>query len=821
MRTSGDFFILFGLLLAGLSSCSQEDYSSLGETGSFSMNVQASNEVIVGVDASRAEAGGKSGEGAAAESLPDVNDFSVSVSSHGEKVLSWDTYRTMSEEENFELRPGAYVAKAWYGDLSDEGFDKPYFEGSQDFTVKRGETTPVNVSCYLANARLAVVYTDDFKSYFSAAYSAEVTGASGNKVAYVQDEQRSAYFAPGTVSVRVKVRKAGQAQEAEYEVKSFQAEARHAYTLTLDVDVSSATMTVEFSEEVSDENVSFDVSNEALNAPAPYLKASGFVPENILEPVEGANAKEQLSVYVNAAAGLASCKMTVASSYLEEKGVSGEIDLTAADAKLETLKGLGFQTKGLSGNVSQMALVDYTGLVGNLPAGRGESAFELRAIDKYGKVSDPLTLRVAPQLCNFAVSPTDVEVPFLGNTCQVSISFVDGDPSKASFVLADGSQPLTVTGISEGMATENGRQYIVSLQAPDGVQFKDPFKVSASYLAYSLESAELPVSYGILVDSEADVWAKRAVVHVYNEENLSALQFQQYKAGKWENVSVKEIDGNYVTVNGLSSNSALKLRARKTDAEPTNEVEIQTEEELQVPNAGMESWSYERGGDYWGIWYPWNEPETDGWNTLNLKTTSDGSDNFPYDYAYVANSGTKETADCHKGEKAALIRTVGWGAGTTAPGPFWDGSMTHTDPGYLYLGKKSESPETDYSPYLFASRPDALSFYYKYTPSSGRSASNDNFEVWVKVENRDGSPTVLGQGYLKSGGKVTNYTQGSISIKYTADYRDRKATHIYIIFKSGTETRYNYMSVPPRMNLSDGEYIGSQLYIDDVSLIYE
>ena len=147
--------------------------------------------------------------------------------------------------------------------------------------------------------------------------------------------------------------------------------------------------------------------------------------------------------------------------------------------------------------------------------------------------------------------------------------------------------------------------------------------------------------------------------------------------------------------------------------------------------------------------------------------------------------------------------------------------MTHTDPGYLYLGKNSESPETDYSPYLFASRPDALSFYYKYTPSSGRSASNDNFEVWVKVENRDGSPTVLGQGYLKSGGKVTNYTQGSISIKYTADYRDRKATHIYIIFKSGTETRYNYMSVPPRLNLSDGEYIGSQLYIDDVSLIYE
>lgn len=44
-------------------------------------------------------------------------------------------------------------------------------------------------------------------------------------------------------------------------------------------------------------------------------------------------------------------------------------------------------------------------------------------------------------------------------------------------------------------------------------------------------------------------------------------------------------------------------------------------------------------------------------------------------YAYVNNSGTIETTDKNSGDKAALIRTVGWGEGTTAPGPFWDGSI--------------------------------------------------------------------------------------------------------------------------------------------------
>ena len=48
-----------------------------------------------------------------------------------------------------------------------------------------------------------------------------------------------------------------------------------------------------------------------------------------------------------------------------------------------------------------------------------------------------------------------------------------------------------------------------------------------------------------------------------------------------------------------------------------------------------------------------------------------------------------------------------------------------------------------------------------------------------------------------------------------------KATHIYIMFKSGHVTEYKYFQVPPRANLSDGEYVGSQLYIDDVELIYE
>lgn len=63
---------------------------------------------------------------------------------------------------------------------------------------------------------------------------------------YVKDETRAAYFSPGELIAKVKVKKSGQSTEAVYQAKVFTAESRHIYTLTLDVDAGSATMTVSF-----------------------------------------------------------------------------------------------------------------------------------------------------------------------------------------------------------------------------------------------------------------------------------------------------------------------------------------------------------------------------------------------------------------------------------------------------------------------------------------------------------------------------------------------------------------------------------------------
>lgn len=812
--------LISGLLVLMLVSCSKEDTTKSGEMGTFTMNLNANSEVIGLQGNSRADEGTMNDVPVDDDtpSLPDVNNFSVTVSSLGEQIYEWHSYEEMNQDEGQELRVGTYQVKAWYGDVSKEGFELPYFEGNQEFSIKKGENTPVDVTCYLGNAQVKINYTEAFKNYFSS-YSGLIATSLGNEIEYAQDESRAAYMAPGELVVKVKVKKAGQAKETTYQAKVFTAEARHIYALTLDVDAGSTTMTVSFSDDVAGEEVRFDVSDAALNAPAPYFKANGFTEDGPLKPIEGVKP-ETVTAFVNAVAGIQSCRLTTTSAYLLGKEWPKEVDLTNVGEEAAILNELGLTTKGLTGNRDQMAQVDFTKLIENLPKGESH-VFKLEAVDRYGKVSEtPLELTVTPQDCAFSVSATQAKAPFYGNTCQVNVSFKDGNPENVRFQLAEGNKEVLEFVRSEELPSEDGlKTYTVYLKAPETVKFVDPFKVSASYLSYNKETDALPVGIGILVDNPGDVWAKRAVFHVYNATDLASVKLQKRQGDSWTDVTT-EVSGSYSLIaKGLDSGTALTFHAVEGE-ESSNSVNVTTEEELQVPNAGFEYWSYEQPQSNWKRWFPWNENElTRGWNTLNPKTTSAENAIAP-NFAYVNNSGTIETTDKHSGDKAALIRTVGWGSGTTAPGPFWDGDIKNVDSGYLYLGEYSEEPETSYVPYGFTSRPTSLSFYRKYTPSSGKKTSEDNYEVWVKVENRDnGQVILLGEGYLKEGGKTTSYSEQKVSINYVnTKYR---ATHLYIIFKSGTENRYDYMSVPSRMNLSDGEYVGSQLYIDDVNLIYE
>ncbi|MDE5612640.1 MAG: PCMD domain-containing protein, partial [Odoribacter sp.] len=133
-------------------------------------------------------------------------------------------------------------------------------------------------------------------------------------------------------------------------------------------------------------------------------------------------------------------------------------------------------------------------------------------------------------------------------------------------------------------------------------------------------------------------------------------------------------------------------------------------------------------------------------------------------------------------------------------------------PGELYLGNYDGTTHTPLYGYPFASRPSQISFWYKYTPKN----SADWFEVEIVL--KDVAGNIVTSKKITKSGTVSIYQQEKIRLEYE---QMTKVASMYILFKSSgnqacLEANENNLTPPPAWNLGNGEYVGSQLYIDDV-----
>ena len=866
--------ILFSLIafVAIMVSCNKDEASSADGFATVSFrNIGVDSEVISTITPSRSGE-----EGQTDEEVPDGNEdgqentdgseggenggteteepfdpiaeavkngFKLSVVTHDETVYACTDYEKYDngECENVELRVGNYTVFADLGNPEVEGFEQPYYSGSKDIHLDKGDNVDVDLECKLANSILKINYTENFKKYFST-YSSYVSTSKGNTVEYVQDETRGAYMASGEVTVYVKAKKMG-ANEATLNVGKYTLNPQYEYALTLDVDASNAIMKVTFSENWEDESVIINVSDAALNANAPYMVGEGVESGVEFTIVEGVALNETLKVTINAEAEIASCLMTTTSDYLKGKGWSESVDLTSADeSTMSAIKASGVDLKGFSGSLSQMAYLDFTELVRALPK---ESPVDVRltVTDKFGKVSEEFVFLAEIQDCMFSVSSTNEEAPFLGNECKVNVTLLEGDVNNVQFALSDGGQPLSVQEISEPVNVDGVNQYTMTLKGTDDMQFINPFKVNAKYLTYDKDTeTDLNVSYGILLDNgEGDVWAKRAYMHVYNvpQDEMQSLKVQKKEVnGDWTDIDIQnlEVSGTNLIAKGLSSNIQQQLRVIKDGKEPTNILDFKTEEELQVPNKGFEEWSskdlYSTIGTIKGF-YVWNEGTADDkkfWDTSNTLTTPNpgsgttwfyrsypgvvptkAESKYTHSYHWRENGKVSNlTTEGHSGN-AMEIATVGWGTSNT-----WiSGSrpVKERTAGRLFVGSYDDSGFNMGK--AFKSRPLKVKFWYKYY-----SYNNEQTSPYVVVYDDNG--VEIGRGSMNISNTVNTFTQGEINILYN---KNKKANKILIVFESTNSQTPSTKDIEgPAWGIFgywDSRHIGSILTVDDVELIYE
>ena len=764
--------------------------------------------------------------------IPDSKEFGVNiVSSTGETIVRVDN---LHEFEPVSVPVGIYTVHAYYGDADAEGFDALSFAGSNQVSVKRKEESTASVDCSINKALVAITYTDAFKKYFSD-YSAYVSTSKGGKVVYADNEVRSSYFVPGNLGIFLEVTKEGSSNRVTLNPKNFVAEAHHEYRLTMDVDASTATLRVVFnSQPAHEENVEINVSDEALNAPAPAFKAHGFVAGNVMEYVEGmppANDNgSKYSVYLNAQGKIEKVMLTAVSPWWTAQQYPAEQNLV----ELNKTYWNGMELVGLSDRRDKIASVDFTSMLKNLACQNREAEFEehtftFTATDRLTKVGEPMVVKV--KTLNDCLAVAKVSEPHIGDT-QLTIALTMNGVSLENLASVmkfayKNDKAFFSTVAAKDVKVEKGdapNRWNVTLTLPAlsagtlDVKATSPAR-NEQMLTYEIKS-EILLSQP---NGAADVWARMADVQLkpvgtaVSAISSDKVSFQCLKGDEWTAVShVYESSGDRYTLTGLDANTRYEVRAlylQDGKSYYSQAVSFTTEKEVQVANSSFEDWEMKpRISDYWEYYF-----FNSGWDTMNGLTTSEGGNSLiPRNRCrYNANSGTiPSEGDAKTGTKAALIRAVGWGSGNSAVGT---ANAKYGTVGELYLGHyDSSSKKAVYDGAAFESRPLSMSFWYKYRPGNGGD------QLWAEVQvlhKENGQVTVLGEGSARRGDAVNEWTELSVPVTYKD--KSKKATHIVIKFKSGDKSdNPSFIEVPPFANLSNGEYVGSKLWVDDVMLNY-
>ena len=836
-----NYLMLLALVALGLSACRSDERTPSGG-GYLAVRVAADNEVVSAT--SRAEGDG----------IPDVGDFSLSIAKeNGELVSKWDKFSDYDTEATV-VPVGTYTVSASYGDATTEGFDGLSYAGSTTANVAEGETTDVTIDCTINKARVSISYTDAFKSYFTS-YSAYVSSSRGNKIDYTADETRAAYFTPGNLDVYLNVTRPGVSGSVALKVKTLAAEVKHEYRLTMDVDAGTSTLNIIFNDDPeSTQNVEFNISDAALNAPAPTIVAHGFTSGEAMEVVEGGSVEGTLQAYLNAPSGLAGCELVTSSAALKAQGWPEKVDLMALSAEdQQKLTELGLVMKGLGSTHDKIATVEFQNVVPYLYCtgdGNEEHSFTLTATDVYGKTTEtPLVLNVTSRNNGFAVTLPE-SVPYGSNTMSFTMN-LEGDASKVKFYYYNLGAFQLFTSENVSISSE-GTTHTVTLTYPDplidtesDVKFKAEYGSKTIEKTFKVEDPELTLS---LKNGDVDVWATKAYVKVEASaksrasRTISSSTVEiQYKDGEvwkvWPNQSYDSEKGLFL-LTGMGEGAtdtngvAYTLRAAyKRSGEVvtySGELPITTEAKTQIPNSGFDDW-YTDSKEQWSVglfknikwffYYPFQQGDEGHW----WSTNNERAQAWTVAPVYVTTCpAVIYTYDTRTGEgKAAEIHTSGSGGeyASTSTSMYPESAFA----GSIFIGSYSWSDKSEHKSlgHSFNTRPLGLSFWYKYKPYK-----TDAFKVLVEVKSGE---TVIAAGeYVPEAysSEDLEYQQHTISLEYTNSLL--KATSISVQFLSTNKTSFteNDLQKIGTLTLTDcadswNAHFGSFLKIDDVELIYE
>ena len=342
--------------------------------------------------------------------------------------------------------------------------------------------------------------------------------------------------------------------------------------------------------------------------------------------------------------------------------------------------------------------------------------------------------------------------------------------------------------------------------------------------------------FSVKVD-ERNCWSREFTVDEVsitsgNVERLKEkLVYQYYNGSEWvdcaDRNNTKGRLQQFASRAEDISTKQYKVRALYRGAISSNEVTATLETPAQLPNSDMEEWQSVKLGrtsifggraDFYDF-LPYKSGESDIWWATKNERSRDYSVSRIKITSAPCVSYTDDPSIVHGGNKSAFIYTSGHGGtyASTIDIIYPEGAFA----GSLFIGKYKWSDNTEQlNPgHAFSKRPTSLVFWYKYIPKN-----TDSFKVYAELKN--GNDIIASGTYIPAA--ISSETEW-VKIELPLVYVDTPdvATDIFVQFLSTEKTSFvasdfdkkKKVSFP---NMPNWEvHMGSRLYIDDISLVYD
>ena len=342
--------------------------------------------------------------------------------------------------------------------------------------------------------------------------------------------------------------------------------------------------------------------------------------------------------------------------------------------------------------------------------------------------------------------------------------------------------------------------------------------------------------FSVKVD-ERNCWSREFTVDEVsitsgNVERLKEkLVYQYYNGSEWvdcaDRNNTKGRLQQFASRAEDISTKQYKVRALYRGAISSNEVTATLETPAQLPNSDMEEWQSVKLGktsifggraDFYDF-LPYKSGESDIWWATKNERSRDYSVSRIKITSAPCVSYTDDSSIVHGGSKSALIYTSGHGGSyaSTVDIIYPEGAFA----GSLFIGKYkwSDGKEQLDPGHPFSKRPTSLVFWYKYIPKN-----TDSFKVYAELKN--GNDIIASGTYIPTA--ISSETEwGKIELPLVYVDTPNVATDIFVQFLSTEKTSFvasdfdkkKKVSFP---NMPNWEvHMGSRLYIDDISLVYD